>query len=103
MCGRYELTTEFKNLPLVLKRELPKGFKENYAQQKSIRPTDPVIVLKNEGKPSTSLMLWGFISEWAKDPFTPSRPKPFNARAETVSEKKIIQRKLEVQKMCIAC
>ena len=91
MCGRYELTTEFKNLPSVLKKDLPKGFEENYAQQELIRPTDPVLVLKNEGKTSTSLMLWGFISEWAKDPFDPSRPKPFNARAETVGEKKLFR------------
>ena len=36
-------------------------------------------------------MLWGFISEWAKDPFDPSRPKPFNAKAETVGEKKLFR------------
>ena len=65
MCGGYELTTEFKKLPSVLKNDLPKGFKENYSQQKLIRPTDPGIVLKNEGRASTSLMLWGFISEWS--------------------------------------
>ena len=91
MCGRYELTTEFKNLPAVLKKDLPRGFEENYAQQVLIRPTDPVLVLKNEGKTSTTLMLWGFISEWAKDPFDASRPKPFNARAESVSEKKLFR------------
>ncbi len=91
MCGRYELTTEFKNLQSVLKKDLPKRFKENYAKQKLIRPTDPVLVLKNEGKTSTSLMLWGFVSEWAKDPFNPSRPRPFNARAETVGEKKLFR------------
>ena len=92
MCGRYELTTEFKDLPSVLKNDLPKGFKENYAQQTLIKPTDPVIVLKNEGKASTSLMLWGFISEWSKDPFAPSTPKPFNARAETIKEKRLFKR-----------
>ena len=91
MCGKYELTTEFKKLPAVLKKDLPKGFQENYAQQELIRPANPVVVLKNEGKISTSLMLWGFISEWAKDPFDPSRPKPFNARAETVGEKQLFK------------
>ncbi len=91
MCARYELTTEFEKLPSVLKKDLPKGFEEKYAQQKLVRPTDPVLVLKNEGKTSTSLMLWGFISEWAKDPFAPSKPRPFNARAETVGEKKLFK------------
>ena len=91
MCGRYELKTEFTNLPSLLKNNLPKGFQENYAQQELIKPTDPVIVLKNEGITSTSFMLWGFISEWAKDPFDPSRPKPFNARAETIKEKKLFR------------
>ncbi len=91
MCGRYELTTSFENLPPALKKNLPKGFEKNYAHQELIRPTDPVLVLKNEGKISTSLMLWGFISEWAKDPFDPLRPRPFNARSETVSEKKLFR------------
>ena len=81
MCGRYELKTEFKKLPSVLKKHLPIGFEKNYAQQKLIKPADPVLVLKSEGKTCTSLMLWGFVSEWAKDPFDASRPRPFNAKA----------------------
>ncbi len=89
MCGRYELLTEFESLPSVLKEDLPKGFKDNYAQQKLIKPTDPVIVLRNEGTISTSFMLWGFISEWVKDPFNSSMPRPFNARSETISKKKL--------------
>ncbi len=91
MCGSFELTTKFENLPLVLKKDLPAGFKEKYTTQELIKPTDPVLVLKNEGKISTTLMLWGFISEWAKDPFDPSMPRPFNARAETVGEKKLFR------------
>ncbi len=91
MCGRFELKTEFKDLPSVLKKDLPKGFERNYMKQELIKPMDPVLVLKNEGKISTSLMLWGFISEWAKDPFDPSRPRPFNARAETIGNKKLFR------------
>ncbi|MFL0727624.1 MAG: SOS response-associated peptidase, partial [Prochlorococcus sp.] len=91
MCGRYQLNTEFEKLPVLLKKELPNGFEQKYAQQELIRPTDPVIVLKNEGKTTTSIMLWGFISEWAKDPFDKERPRPFNARSETVSEKKLFK------------
>ena len=89
MCGRYELTTDFSQLPALSLNDLPKAFEQKYSPQHLIRPTDPVIVLKNEGKITTSLMLWGFVSEWAKDPFEKGRPRPFNARAETVREKKL--------------
>ncbi len=34
-------------------------------------------------------MTWGFISPWAKDPLDKERPRPFNARSETVEEKKL--------------
>ena len=34
-------------------------------------------------------MSWGFISPWAKDPFDKKIPKPFNARSETIEEKKL--------------
>ena len=91
MCGRYELKIKFEELPSLLKKELPKNFKQNYFKQELIKPTDPVIVLKNEGKTTTSIMLWGFISEWAKDPFQKGIPRPFNARAETITEKKLFK------------
>ncbi len=91
MCGRYELTTEFVNLPPILKKDFPKGLEEKYSEQRVIRPADPVLVLKDEGKVSTALMLWGFISEWTKDPFDCSLPRPFNARSETIGEKKLFK------------
>ncbi len=91
MCGRYGLTTEYEKLPSILKKNLPKGFEKNYSIQQLIKPSSPVIVLKNEGKISTSLMLWGFISEWAKDPFDTSRPRPINARAETIEQKNLFK------------
>tara|TARA_B100000700_G_C15049576_1_gene859604 strand:+ start:2915 stop:3553 length:639 start_codon:yes stop_codon:yes gene_type:complete len=91
MCGRYELRTEFEKLPKILKQALPNGFEKNYEQQTIIKPQDPVIVIKNEGKVSTVFMLWGFVSEWAKNPFAPLIPKPFNARAETIGEKKLFR------------
>ena len=70
-------------------KALEKGLKENYQAQSLIRPTDPVLVLKNEGKTTTSIMLWGFISEWSKNPF--NLPRPFNARTETINEKKLFR------------
>ena len=91
MCGRFELKTKFNALPKVLKADFPPGLKNKYETQNLIKPNDPVLVIKNEGKMKTTFMSWGFISPWAKDPFDKSRPRPFNARAETVEEKKLFQ------------
>ncbi len=89
MCGRFELKTKFDNLPKVLKQDYPSGLDNKYETQNLIRPNDPVLVIKNEGKIKTTFMSWGFISPWAKDPFDKTRPRPFNARSETVEEKKL--------------
>ena len=89
MCGRFELKTKFDNLPKVLKQDCPNGVDSRYETQELIRPTDPVLVIKNEGRIKTTFMSWGFISPWAKYPFDKERPRPFNARLETVEEKKL--------------
>ena len=91
MCGRFELKTEFDSLPKVLKQDYPPGLKSKYEIQNQIKPNDPVLVIKNEGKMKTTFMSWGFISPWAKNPFDKSLPRPFNARSETVGEKKLFQ------------
>ena len=89
MCGRFELKTKFEKLPTVLKQDYPSGLDSKYETQNLIRPNDPVLVIKNEGRIKTTFMTWGFISPWAKDPFDKERPRPFNARLETVEEKKL--------------
>ncbi len=89
MCGRFELKTKFENLPKVLKQDYPSGLDTKYETQNLIRPSDPVLVIKNEGKIKTTFMTWGFISPWAKDPFQKGIPRPFNARSETIKEKKL--------------
>ena len=91
MCGRYQLLTKFIDLPDLLKKDMPMGLNQNYEPQKLIKPGSPILVVKNEGKTETSIMLWGFISEWSKDPFDNTRPKPFNARSESVAEKKLFR------------
>ena len=88
MCGRFELKTKFDNLPKILKQNYPIGLDTKYETQNLIRPKDPVLVIKNEGKIKTTFMSWGFISPWAKEPFGKGIPRPFNARSETVEEKK---------------
>jgi len=89
MCGRFELKTNFDKLPKVLKQDYPRGLDINYQTQNLIRPNDPILVIKNEGRIKTTFMLWGFISPWIKDPFDKKKPRPFNARSETVEEKKL--------------
>ena len=89
MCGRFELKTKFNKLPNILKKGYPSGLDSKYKTQNLIRPTDPVLVIKNEGRIKTTFMKWGFISPWAKDPFDKEKPRPFNARSETVEEKKL--------------
>ena len=89
MCGRFELKTKFDQLPKILKQDYPSGLKIKYETQNLIRPTDPVLVIKNEGRIKTTFMSWGFISPWAKDPFDKDRPRPYNARSETVETKKL--------------
>jgi len=89
MCGRFELKTKFEKLPKVLKQDYPIGLDSKYDTQSLIRPNDPVLVIKNEGKIKTTFMTWGFISPWARDPYDKKRPRPFNARSETVEEKKL--------------
>ena len=89
MCGRFELKTKYDSLPKILKEEIPPGLTSKYETQNLIKPTNPVLVIKNEGKMKTTFMYWGFISPWAKDPFDKSNPRPINARSETVKEKKL--------------
>ena len=92
MCGRFELKTKFENLPTVLKQDYPSGLASKYETQNLIKPNDPILVIKNEGRIKTTFMTWGFISPWAKDPFDKEGPRPFNARSETVEEKKLFSK-----------
>ena len=101
MCGRFELKTKFKNLPKALKKDYPMGLDSKYEAQNLIKPTDPVLVIKNEGRLKTTFMNWGFIAPWAKDPFDKERPRPFNARSETVEEKRLFSRSWKYKRCLI--
>ena len=101
MCGRFELKTEFDKLPKALKKNYPSGLNSKYEPQNFIRPTDPVLVIKNEGKMKTTFMYWGFISPWAKNPFDKKNPRPFNARSETLEEKKLFSKSWKYKRCLI--
>ena len=78
-------------MPKVLKQDYPSGLDTRYETQNLIRPFDPIIVIKNEGRIKTTFMTWGFISPWSKNPFDKEIPRPFNARSETLEEKKLFR------------
>ena len=87
MCGRFELKTKFDDLPKIMKKNYPTNLNNKYQTQDLIKPNDPVLVVKNEGKIITTFMYWGFISPWSSQPFNKSIARPFNARSETIKEK----------------
>ena len=89
MFGWFELKTKYVYLPKNLKDYFSHAFKSKYETQNIIKPTDPVLVIKNEGKMKTSLFSWVFISPLVKNPLYKSKRRPFNYRSETVEENKL--------------
>ena len=87
MCAKFELITEFENLPCILKHDYPFGLDTRYHSQNLIRPTDPVLVIKNEGKLKLLLCHGVLFHLGLKTHLIKERPRPFNARSETVEEK----------------
>ena len=78
--------TKFEMLPKVLKQDYPSKLDSKYETQNLIRPNDPVLVIKT--KEELKLLLWlGALFPWIKDLLDKERPRPFNARSETVEEK----------------
>ena len=89
MCGRYCLDAPRAELQRVLSSWLrpdDSAWLEHYAPRDLIRPHEPVLAIRREhGEDRLSHMLWGLLPGWVKDPL--QAPRPFNARAETISEK----------------
>ena len=86
VCGRYSLTARLDQLLPRLQGALLPGLLEHYAPRPLIAPGDPVLALRQEhGQLQPTLMLWGLLPEWSKDPL--AGPRPFNARSETVAQK----------------
>ncbi|MFN9530660.1 MAG: SOS response-associated peptidase, partial [Cyanobacteriota bacterium] len=86
MCGRYSLTTAIDRLLPHLKGPLPEGLLEHYAPRPQVRPSEPVLLQRQEhGDLEVALALWGLLPAWARDPRGLRRP--INARSETVAVK----------------
>src|SRR5690242_15248710 len=95
MCGRYELIdgkrvyTRFR----VTQSMLPIPFLDNG----DVRPTQQVVVLQTDRV--LSLMKWGLVPAWAKDPRIGS--KLINARAEGIEHKPSFKKPLRFQRCII--
>lgn len=88
MCGRYTYTDEIRDIRIRfdLERDLPL-FKPRY----NIAPGQDVPVIFNrDGTRSLTMMQWGLVPSWAKDPAIGNRM--INARAETLAEKAAFKR-----------
>ena len=82
MCGRFALTVD----PANLQDAFPEfTFSGQLAPRFNIAPTQPVLVIPNDGAGRADFFVWGLIPSWAKDPSIGARM--INARAETLAEK----------------
>jgi len=93
MCGRFALEAPLAAVAAQLACPLPAGLVQHYAPRALVLPGEPLLALRSEhGRQEAALMLWGLLPDWVKDPLAPGpdgkrRPRPFNARSETVAEK----------------
>jgi putative SOS response-associated peptidase YedK len=83
VCGRYELHTHPAALALAFGLPIPPTIKPRY----NIAPMQDVPVIRTSaaGERELSMVRWGLVPRWAKDPSIGS--KMINARAETLAEK----------------
>ena len=82
MCGRYVITSP----PAAIRALFGYGEQPNFPPRYNVAPTQPIPVVRlAEGRRSFTLMRWGFIPGWVKDPKTVSLM--INARGETVLDK----------------
>jgi putative SOS response-associated peptidase YedK len=84
MCGRYRLSRRKQ----ILEEHFDSDFAEDWSPRYNVAPTQPVPVIRQrptEPVRKLSLMRWGLIPSWAKDPSSAARM--INARAETASTK----------------
>ena len=82
MCGRFTLTIDVADLQDAFPQF---SFPSQYTPHYNIAPTQPVLVIPNDGKSAADFFIWGLVPSWAKDPTIGARL--INARAETLTEK----------------
>jgi putative SOS response-associated peptidase YedK len=82
MCGRFTLTADAREL----QQAFPGfTFPAQLVPRYNIAPTQPILVIANDGSQRADFFLWGLVPSWAKDPTIGQRL--INARAETLASK----------------
>ncbi len=82
MCGRYVIIST----PAAIRALFGYGELPNFPPRYNVAPTQPIpIVRLADGKRSFTLMRWGLLPSWVKDPKT--FPLLINARGESVLDK----------------
>jgi len=82
MCGRFTLTVD----PADLNETFTDfTFPTGAAPRFNIAPTQPVLVVPNDGSNKADYYTWGLVPSWAKDPSIGNNL--INARAETLAQK----------------
>ncbi len=82
MCGRYTLTADAESIQLAFNLESVDGWS---MPRFNIAPSQAVAVISSREPKQLSLMKWGLVPSWAKDPKIGNRM--INARSETAAEK----------------
>jgi putative SOS response-associated peptidase YedK len=98
MCGRYRLSRRAEILAAYYAEYAGLDWDAHY----NIAPTQNVPVIRQDAKDPirrASLMRWGLIPSWAKDPAAGARM--INARAETAAEKPAFKEPLEKRRCLI--
>ena len=82
MCGRFTLTLEPADLQAAFPDFL---FSIPVIPRYNIAPSQPILVIPNDGTRQANFFKWGLIPSWLKDPRSFSTL--INARSETAAEK----------------
>ncbi len=84
MCGRYQLVLPLEEVLALFEAD---SESEPFPPRYNIAPTQPIHVVRavSGGARALSLMRWGFLPGWVKEP--QKFPLLINARAETAAEK----------------
>ncbi len=81
MCGRYVLAAT----PEQLQQEFDLAQLPTIESRFNIAPSQPMAVITNDAPQELTLVKWGLVPHWAKDPGIGN--KMINARSETAAEK----------------
>lgn len=81
MCGRFVLSAT----PEIVQQEFHLKEAPTLQPRYNITPSQPVAVVTNDSPDTLTIVQWGLVPSWSKDPKVGS--KMTNARAETVAEK----------------